>query len=205
MKQLIKENKYFFIPFSIFILISSVILLLYSKSEIHIAINQLHTPIADFIFKYITHTGDGLFTVLLFFVLLAVNRRYAIAFAITNIVAGGFVQLLKNLVFDDVVRPRIYFENSYQLFLVEGVTVHGSMSFPSGHTTIAFTMFLFLSFYFKQPLLKFLCFTIALLAGYSRMYLSQHFLIDVYAGSLLGVLFATAGYMIYLKNTKTEN
>lgn len=39
----------------------------------------------------------------------------------------------------------------------------------------------------KQPV-KFTCYLIALLGGFSRIYLSQHFPEDVLVGSIVGVL-----------------
>ena len=59
-------------------------------------------------------------------------------------------------------------------------------SFPSGHTTAAFAFFCALSILArKHPLLQSLFFLLAAGVAYSRMYLSQHFLADVLAGSLL--------------------
>ncbi len=204
MKQILKENKHFYIPYFAFLVSSIILLIIYSKADIHLYINGLHSDFADFFFKYYTYAGDGVTALLLFFVLLFFNRKFALSFGIVNLIVGGIVQLLKNVFFNDMPRPKIYFESSaHDLFFVEGVRVHGLYSFPSGHTATAFATFLFLAFYTKNSYLKTAYFVAAFLAGYSRMYLSQHFLIDVVAGAVIGGVVGTVGYWVYKrKGTK---
>jgi membrane-associated phospholipid phosphatase len=86
-------------------------------------------------------------------------------------------------------RPSKYFElyESYQLHLVEGVKLHSLQSFPSGHTATAFNLFLMMALMVKNNLLKFIFFTMAILVAYSRVYISQHFLVDITVGSVIGI------------------
>jgi len=61
-------------------------------------------------------------------------------------------------------------------------------SFPSGHTVTAFSTAVVITYWCKNkgwglPLLL-----VAILVGYSRMYLSEHFFEDVTAGSVIGVI-----------------
>ena len=62
-------------------------------------------------------------------------------------------------------------------------------SFPSGHTVGAFSFFCFLSLLLPESYKKFgvLFFILALMVGYSRMYLAAHFFRDVYFGSMVGI------------------
>ena len=88
-------------------------------------------------------------------------------------------------------RPTEYFKNNMSLHLVPGVDIHSYFTFPSGHATIAFatcTIFATLS---KSQLSKLGFFFLALFAGYTRVYLSQHFLNDVFAGASIGTVTAT--------------
>jgi membrane-associated phospholipid phosphatase len=55
-------------------------------------------------------------------------------------------------------------------------------------------MFCLLAFYTKNNFLKVIYFLIAFLIAYSRMYLSEHFLKDVYTGSIIGVCSALLVY-----------
>jgi undecaprenyl-diphosphatase len=41
--------------------------------------------------------------------------------------------------------------------------------------------------------------TLGILVGYSRVYLAHHFLIDVFAGAVLGLLFGSLSYLWYNK------
>ena len=82
------------------------------------------------------------------------------------------------------------------LHFVEGVRLHEYNTFPSGHTTLAFSFFFLLSVFFQKPWLSAVFFVLALLVAYSRMYLSMHFLADVWVGSILGISIATGVYQL---------
>lgn len=118
-------------------------------------------------------------------VLVFVNRKWALAFFLSFIVSGGITQVIKNI-FSDILRPSaaIGIEKVHQ---VAGVDLHSSMSFPSGHTTAAFAIFLSLAILLQNKKMGLLCFLLAIVTGYSRIYLSQHFPIDVLIGSGIGV------------------
>ena len=61
-------------------------------------------------------------------------------------------------------------------------------SFPSGHTVTAFSMGVIFTYWSNNRALGPLLLLIAVMVGYSRMYLSEHFFEDVTAGSVMGVL-----------------
>jgi membrane-associated phospholipid phosphatase len=69
-------------------------------------------------------------------------------------------------------------------------------SFPSGHTATAFSMFFLLALIYNKKGVGLVCCLLAIIAGFSRMYLLQHFLLDVLAGSILGVAIT---YFLVLK------
>jgi membrane-associated phospholipid phosphatase len=103
-------------------------------------------------------------------------------------ITGIIIQVLKQLVFPDVPRPVEFFGDSFTLQLVHGVKLYKWHSFPSGHTASAFALFFTLAVFSSKDWIKFLCFIFALGVGYSRIYLSQHFLIDITAGSFIAVM-----------------
>jgi membrane-associated phospholipid phosphatase len=74
--------------------------------------------------------------------------------------------------------------------------MHSFFSFPSGHSAGAFSLFFMISLILsgKRKFLGVFLFLLAMLTGYSRIYLGQHFPVDVYAGSIIGVGFTWLTY-----------
>lgn len=191
MKQLLKDNRFFFVPYLVFLVVCVYFLLTYSRPELHILTNKVNHPFFDQFFKYATHLGDGAMVAIITAILLFIRFRYAIAFLIGSLAASGLVQFFKQVLLEDMYRPSKYFElnESYQLHLIEGVNLHSLHSFPSGHSTTAFNVFMMLAIVVKNKLLKSLCLILAATVAYSRVYLSQHFLVDITVGSVIGVVF----------------
>jgi len=63
----------------------------------------------------------------------------------------------------------------------------GSLSFPSGHTTLAFATATSLSLAFPRWYVIAPAYTYAIAVGYSRMYLGMHYPSDVVVGALIGI------------------
>lgn len=102
--------------------------------------------------------------------------------------SGIFVQVIKY--FHHSARPGKLLEGMDYHNFVEGVTLHSLNSFPSGHTTSAFALAAILGFAAKNKNYSILFLLIAAMVGYSRIYLGQHFMVDILAGSIIGVLSA---------------
>lgn len=188
MRKLIHQNRYLLVPYLVFLVACLFLMLAFRKADLHILFNQWHTPFFDTFFKQLTYLGDGTIYLLILAILLFYNYRWSIVFTCSALVSNILVIIGKRSLFTDTYRPTKYFElyQDYQLHLVKGVDLHSLHSFPSGHTTTAFTIFVMLALLVKNNALKFLCFVLAVLVGYSRVYLSQHFLIDVFTGSIIG-------------------
>lgn len=191
MKKLIKQNIYFLVPYVIFLCICGFLILTFSKTELHILSNKANSPFFDIFFKYITNLGDGAIIAILTITLLTKNAKTSLTFLSGSLLTAVVINLFKKVILNDVYRPSKYFElyENYQLHFVEGVKLNVLQSFPSGHTGTAFNVFFMLALLTKNKFLKLLCFLLAATVAYSRVYLSQHFLIDITVGSLFGVLF----------------
>ena len=87
-------------------------------------------------------------------------------------------------------RPAVYLKDSTYKYFIENVTLHNFHAFPSGHTTSAFAMAAVLSFAVKNKKYSMLFLAEAVLVGYSRIYLAQHFMDDVLIGAIIGLLSA---------------
>ena len=104
------------------------------------------------------------------------------------LLSGFTVQVIKNLI--NSPRPKLFFEHGQYLFFIDNVSLSGYASFPSGHTTTAFAFATVLILMLKNKKWQLPFLTAALLVGYSRIYLAQHFLIDVLAGAFIGTITA---------------
>lgn len=202
MRKVFKENSLFFYLLAAVFIPVGIVLMVYSKLEIHLLINSYHSTWADWFFKVITDVGDGWFAVILTVVLLFFSYRKAFILGGSVLIGGVIAQILKRLVFADVIRPLPYFMGKAELYLVPDVHMRTTLSLPSGHTAAAFAMFFAIAFFTKKPLLKFIAFLFALLIGYSRMYLSQHFLIDVFLGAIIGTIGGVIG-VYFVNNIKS--
>jgi membrane-associated phospholipid phosphatase len=203
MIKLFQRNFPFFLPYFLFLLAGGIFQLSYSKADIFFFINRNYHSLADYFFRYLTHIGDGIFYIGVILFLAAFSYRKALIGVFCFAGSSLLSQLLKKLVFADELRPKAFFEKSmHTLHVVEGVTLHAYNSFPSGHATTAFSVFCLLTILFRNKQLGYLWFVLAFLAGYSRVYLSQHFFGDIYAGSLIGVM---STVLLYYWLTKTLN
>ena len=196
--NLIKSNLYFLVPFVVFLCFGGVLLSIYDKEILLITINSRYSSLGDFVFQYYTHVGDGFFYILLAILILLFVSKYK---AIVMLVCYAFTSLLAQLIKYNIPgqnhRPRSHFWlDSDRIHFVDGVEIMVSHSFPSGHTTSAFSMFLLFSIFVKNRSLSLLFFVLALMVGYSRMYLGQHFFADVYFGAIIGTFFTIIAYYI---------
>jgi membrane-associated phospholipid phosphatase len=92
---------------------------------------------------------------------------------------------------------------------VEGVELWNAFnSFPSGHTSCVFVFLAGIAAIlpYRYRFLQIFLMVFAFLTGFSRIYLSQHFLADVLFGSLIGMISTVITYVIvYYKERKNIN
>ncbi len=74
-----------------------------------------------------------------------------------------------------------------------------SLSFPSGHTSSAFTFAMAITMVLKKKGVAIASFIFAFLMGVSRIYVGVHYPTDVIAGAFVGILYAIIGYFIFAK------
>ena len=161
-------------------------LLAADKGGIVLGINPYRTNFADIFFAYFTEFGNGFWVFLMVFVFLFINYFDALIIAVSGIVHGLVVWSCKLWFFSDSVRPAKFFEDDTGIKFIEGFNHHMHHSFPSGHTATAFSLAVILMLLTRNMVLSVTLFVMAVLVGFSRMYLIQHFFIDVYAGAIIG-------------------
>lgn len=162
--------------------------------------NSHHTPFWDGVMYCITHLGQAevVIPVLLLLFLLPAFRSwwYFVVAIVCNIVPMLAQQGMK--AWFDEPRPLKYFNDAPWIHKLPHWPSLYHHSFPSGHTEGAFCFFCFLSLllYRTHRHWALLFFVLALMVGYSRMYLAAHFFADVYMGSIVGVVVTTLCYVL---------
>ncbi len=183
----------FLISYFFLWLVAAVFQLLYRQGIIILWVNQHNNALLDLFFKYATHLGDGRFCVAAGLLALCWSYQKSILILLSYAVSGLLSQILKH--FFEEPRPAAYFDGMMNnIHTIPGVELLTSHSFPSGHTTSAFALYTLFAIWTRKSPLSFLWLIPAALAAYSRMYLFQHFLIDVFVGSMLGIITSITVY-----------
>jgi membrane-associated phospholipid phosphatase len=187
LRPILAANRNFFFCYLFFFLVGLFFLGTEGKAGSFIRLNPYHANLLDHFFAYFTFLGDGIFSLIVFLLLLAMRRwmqawEVIAAFVISALLA----QLLKNLF--SMPRPFEFFRPGEYGYFINGVTRRGFASFPSGHSTTVFALATLLALFEKNKKWNILYALGAVAVGYSRIYLGQHFLTDVVCGSALGVL-----------------
>ena len=206
-KQFLKNNGWLLAVYCILFATALWFIFNYDKVAVHIYLNQfVGNKFLNLFFYYITYFGDGLVAPFILLIILVYNVRMGIYAAASFLSASLFSQLLKRFFFDEVNRPSFVFNyyNTYPLTYVDGVDRYIHNSFPSGHATQAFSIFMCLAFLTRNNYLKAVFFSVALLTALSRVYLSQHWLTDITAGSLIGLLFSLLFYYLLIGKNKFQ-
>ena len=184
---MLKSEKYFLIPFVAVWTFGLVLWAITDKIGFHLVLNAFHTPILDTFFKYFTYVGAWVPCAVA--VVLLIFRKWKIA---SVILVGQLVATLITTPLKHIIRAKrpsaILSDLGINFPIVEGVDLHSTLSFPSGHTSAAFAFCFAVALFCPRWWQKLFCLFVAVLCGYSRIYLSQHFLEDVLAGSMVGVV-----------------
>lgn len=162
---------------------------LFGKTDFFLLLNGDGGQSADFFFKWITYAGDGaLWFGWLIFLALTRKWKWLPLLISAVLLTTLFTQLSKKLILPNELRPTAAIAQKELIHVVDGVTIHGHNSFPSGHTTTAFSLALLIVLLVPGRFVIFPAIAVAALAGYSRVYLAQHFPLDVAAGIVAAVL-----------------
>lgn len=184
-------TSYHWLLWGFFFLLGILFLAIFQNSNFSIIINASHNNFLDQFFKYITFLGDGRFVFLIALIYLFANKKYGISILISLIINTILIQVLKRVVFSNRFRPSFYFKNLIEdgsWNMIDGVELYEKFSFPSGHTALIFCLCMSICIFMKKKYFPLLLVLLAYIVGFSRIYLSQHFLIDVLAGALIGSL-----------------
>jgi len=125
-------------------------------------------------------------------------KKRGFAFLIAGAAFVGLNDFIgHNILKEIVARPR----PCHVLPDLQNITnCSNSFSFPSNHASNLFTAATITSLSFRK--MAFIAYTVALLVGYSRVYLGVHYPSDVLGGALCGMVMGALGYLFYKKIRK---
>ena len=124
------------------------------------------------------------------------TRRCGFAMAVALVVDFVVVNLiLKNAIGRE--RPWTHEELGWaeDFYRQYGIELSTDYCFPSGHTAVTFCAAAVLVIFYRAKAIP--AVFVALLIGFSRIYLCEHYVSDVAAGIIIGSLCGVAGYYIY--------
>ena len=174
--------------------LGALAILFADKLDFQRKINQIGNSGFDIVMRYLTHAGDGIFALLVFIALLFIRIKTALIALICFGLTAGVVQLLKHTVFVKMKRPFYFLQSEANFRIIDDFTYHTSNSFPSGHAASIFAICTVIAYQYKSKLsVQLLLVIFAILVALTRVYLCQHFLQDIIAGSLIGTLIAYYG------------
>lgn len=179
-------------------------ILMYKKTDTLLFINSHHQADLDLIMYHITRLPELAFIVFVIVLGVFAEKRTLVSILLALSVCGLSILLFKEVIFPDIHRPYHWLNGQHIAFhQVKGIHLHSNGSFPSGHTMSAFCALALIGFISKNGWVQFLMFLLACLSGYSRVYVAQHYLTDVYAGALIGYTIALLFTFIAAKGFKT--
>lgn len=200
----LKSNRTAFILWLSFVTIGLLTALLTKRGEPILWLNEHYSTWGMNFFTFMTRLGESWgFLVVWGYVFLFKSVRHQMAFLVVALLTLALVAILKHWVFEDAMRPAIYFEQlNIKIENLPEIPLNKKHSFPSGHTTSGFAYFFFAALCSSKQFFKAFFVVLAMLVGFSRVYLVQHFVMDVVAGSCLGVGIAVASYVVSFRWVK---
>ena len=161
---------------------------LMGKENAFLLLNIDLGPTSDFLFYIWANAGDGFIWIPAFALTLMYKKKF-IPFLIATIVFSTIItQSSKQVFFKAENRPTAVITNASLIHKVPGIEIHTTNSFPSGHTTTVFCIYFIGCLIIGGNKMVYGGFLMALLTGYSRIYLAQHFPLDVGAGMITAVI-----------------
>lgn len=158
------------------------------------AIQKISTPILDRTMVDITSLGNFSILWLAFIIIFLSTKEYK---RVGKVMIIGFILniIIVNLLLKNIFDRSRPFEVVGNFDLLIPPLKDGS--FPSGHSSYAFTFFAIILFMTKSKSLKIFTGVLSFLIAFSRLYLYVHFPTDVLAGSIIGFFLGILAIKIY--------
>jgi membrane-associated phospholipid phosphatase len=177
-------------------LLTAIFLFMQGKENSFLVINKYNSPAFDYVFEYWTYLGDGVIWVPLFLYVILFKKEFFLAVLASLIICTLLTHFFKRIVYPDDMRPIIVLGKE-NIRVIQGLKINERNSFPSGHTSTAFTLALLMAYLVRRNFWVYFFPLIAFFVGYSRVYLAQHFVTDVLAGMVVGIVSSYLSLLVY--------
>lgn len=162
--------------------------LVWGKNEAFLYLNANLGLVADKVFEYSSYLAEGWIWIPYFIVLVGLYKKDKAFILMNFLISTLLTQFAKNFIFTTAMRPMASGLDATQIHSVPGVEIHTFNSFPSGHTATAFTLFILTTYLFPNKYALSIGIIYAIVCGYSRVYLAQHFPLDLAGGIFVALL-----------------
>ena len=162
--------------------------LVWGKNEAFLYLNTNLGLVADKVFEYSSYLAEGWIWIPYFIVLVGLYKKDKAFILMNFLISTLLTQFAKNYIFDTAMRPMASGLDATQIHTVPGVEIHTFNSFPSGHTATAFTLFILTTYLFPNKYALSIGIVYAIVCAYSRIYLAQHFPLDLAGGIFVALL-----------------
>ncbi|HXL59033.1 MAG TPA: phosphatase PAP2 family protein [Chitinophagaceae bacterium] len=195
------NTRYFKIALTISLIIALALFFIsfaIGKEQFFLLLNADAGSIADYFFLIFTYGGDGLMWIPVLLVTLFILKRKDVLPLLVSafVLSTALTRVIKTMIIPGVLRPIKVITDPLLIHLVQGVEIYKTSSFPSGHTGTAFCFYLLFCLLINKRWWLIVGLIYALLVGYSRVYLAQHFPLDVAAGIIIAIISTTAALKI---------
>ena len=153
----------------------------------------------DQFFKWATWGAEGWVWVPYLSVVAVLFKKDFKIIVLNFLLSTLLTQIPKRFIWDNISRPIASGIPLDEIHTVPGVVMHSWNSFPSGHTATAFTLFLLTIYLFPTKWVFAIGAIFAMLCAYSRVYLGQHFPMDLGGGILVAVMSVQLNIVIVQK------
>lgn len=153
--------------------------------------NSLKCSVLDILMPIVTYFGSAFVTIPLCIAAILNKNASVHRFGIGSALALSISYIISEIIKITVNRLRPFLKMENLNIKKIGIDKY---SFPSGHTTAAFSIGIMGSLFLPSASAIFI--TIAFAVGVSRMYLGVHYPTDVFAGSILGSITSICIFLI---------
>ena len=156
----------------------------------------------DQFFKWVTWGAEGWVWIPFFAIVFGWFKKDVKLIVLNFLLSTVFTQIPKRFIWDSISRPIASGIPLNEIHTVPGVVMHAWNSFPSGHTATAFTLFLLTIYLFPTTRVFAIGAIFAMICAYSRVYLGQHFPMDLGGGIIVAVMSVQLSIVINQKISK---